>query len=69
MSQLHSDTIDGVKTRSGSTGDKHATEPVGAATSQRWSVTAIQALLDLPFTDLIHRAQLVHRQYHDANAV
>ena len=26
-------------------------------------------LLDLPFNDLIHRAQSVHRQHHDANAV
>jgi biotin synthase len=69
MSQFHSDTIDGVKTRSSSTGDKHATEPAGTAISQRWSVTAIQALLGLPFSDLVHQAQLVHRQHHDANAV
>jgi biotin synthase len=69
MSQFHSDMIDGVKTRSSSTGDKHATEPVGTAISQRWSVTAIQALLGLPFSDLVHQAQLVHRQHHDANAV
>lgn len=37
--------------------------------SQRWSISQIEALLDLPFSDLIHEAQLVHRQYHDANAV
>ena len=35
----------------------------------RWSVAQIETLLDLPFSDLMHRAQLVHRQYHDANAV
>src|SRR5690348_3321201 len=69
MSQLHSDMIDGAKTRSSSTGDKHATESAGATTAQRWSITAIQALLDLPFNDLVHQAQLVHRQHHDANAV
>ncbi|TYP91399.1 biotin synthase [Nitrosomonas communis] len=34
-----------------------------------WSVPQIQALLDLPFTDLVHQAQTIHRQYHDANAV
>jgi biotin synthase len=39
------------------------------ALSRRWSVAAIQAMLDLPFNDLIHRAQSVHRQHHDANAV
>ena len=66
MSQLHADTIDDMKTRSGS--GKHATGP-GASASRRWSVPVIQALLDLPFNDLIHRAQSVHRQHHDANAV
>lgn len=34
-----------------------------------WSISQIRLLLDLPFNDLIHRAQLVHRQHHDANAV
>jgi biotin synthase len=37
--------------------------------SQRWSVEQIASLLDLPFSDLIHRAQLVHRQHFDPNAV
>lgn len=35
----------------------------------RWSIPQIQALMDLPFIDLIHQAQTVHRQYHDANAI
>jgi biotin synthase len=35
----------------------------------RWDVRRIEALLDLPFSDLIHRAQLIHRQYHDPNGV
>ncbi|MDV6344454.1 biotin synthase BioB [Nitrosomonas sp. Is37] len=35
----------------------------------QWSVPQIRALLDLPFPDLIHQAQSIHRQYHDANAV
>src|SRR6185437_8540567 len=69
MSQLHSDMIDDMKTRSVSTDGKDATGSVGTALSQRWSVAAIQAMLDLPFNDLIHRAQSVHRQHHDANAV
>ena len=37
--------------------------------SLHWSVAQIKVLLDLPFSDLIHRAQLAHRQHHDANAV
>src|SRR5690606_7964898 len=36
---------------------------------QRWSVAEIEALFELPFSDLIHRAQTVHRQHFDANAV
>ncbi len=37
--------------------------------SLRWSIAQVEVLLNLPFSDLIHRAQLVHRQHHDANAV
>ena len=37
--------------------------------SSCWDVQRIEALLDLPFSDLIHRAQSVHRQYHDPNGV
>lgn len=29
----------------------------------------VQSLLDMPFNDLIHQAQTVHRQYHDANTI
>jgi biotin synthase len=43
---------------------------VGNASGRgHWSISQIEALLDLPFSDLIHQAQLVHRQHHDANAV
>ncbi|WP_088742581.1 biotin synthase BioB [Cobetia sp. QF-1] len=34
-----------------------------------WGVAEIEALLALPFNDLLFRAQQVHRQYFDANAV
>ncbi len=40
-----------------------------AVGSLRWEVSQIRSLLDLPFNDLIHRAQLTHREHHDANAV
>ena len=36
---------------------------------QRWSVAEMEALFELPFSDLIHRAQTVHRQHFDPNAV
>jgi len=35
----------------------------------RWTVAAIEALFALPFNDLLFRAQQVHREHFDANAV
>ncbi len=43
-------------------------QPLHAST-ERWSVDAIAALFELPFNDLLFRAQQVHREHHDANAV
>jgi biotin synthase len=34
-----------------------------------WSVDQVQALFDLPFNDLLFRAQTVHRQHFDPNQV
>jgi biotin synthase len=42
----------------------HATE-----SGPRWTRAAVEALYDLPFNDLLHRAQSVHRAHFDANAV
>jgi biotin synthase len=44
----------------------------GQAKSQvepRWSVAQIAQLFELPFSDLIYRAQNVHREHFDPNAV
>ena len=38
-------------------------------TEKRWSVAQIVGLYELPFSDLIHRAQTVHRENFDPNAV
>jgi len=38
-------------------------------TIERWSVAEIVALFELPFSDLMHRAQIVHRENFDPNAV
>ncbi|MES2999366.1 MAG: biotin synthase BioB [Pseudomonadota bacterium] len=35
----------------------------------RWRVDAVQALFDLPFPDLLHRAQTVHRENFDPTLV
>ena len=40
-----------------------------AVTINRWSVDEIVALYELPFSDLIHKAQTVHRENFDANTV
>jgi len=36
---------------------------------KRWSVQQIVDLFELPFSDLIHRAQIAHRENFDPNAV
>ncbi len=35
----------------------------------RWSVAAIEVLFELPLTELLHRAQSLHRQHHAADTV
>ncbi len=40
-----------------------------ALADERWTVEHIEALFELPFNDLIYRAQTVHRQHFDPNAV
>lgn len=36
---------------------------------ERWPVEAIEALFELPFAELLHRAQGVHREYHDPQEI
>ena len=38
-------------------------------TGERWPVADVQALFNLPFNDLLFRAQQVHRAHFDANEV
>jgi biotin synthase len=45
------------------------TRSPAAQKAQRWTVTAVEALLVAPFGDLIFRAQQVHRQHFAANEV
>jgi biotin synthase len=40
-----------------------------SADTPRWSVAAIEALFALPFNDLLFRAQQVHREHFNPNAV
>jgi biotin synthase len=49
---------------------KNAAEEASAqSATQRWTVAEIAALFDLPFSDLIYRAQVVHRENFDPNTV
>lgn len=39
------------------------------ASTERWSIERIEALLNLPFNDLLWQAQQVHRQHFDPNQI
>ncbi|HEX6065816.1 MAG TPA: biotin synthase BioB, partial [Longimicrobiales bacterium] len=41
----------------------------GPGTTPRWSVAQVEALFELPFGDLMFRAQSVHRTHFDPNTV
>lgn len=43
--------------------------PVRPPSAERWPLAAVAELFELPFLDLLHRAQQVHRQHFDANTV
>ena len=44
-------------------------KPAAASEAQRWPVEAVQSLLDMPFLDLLHRAQSVHREHWPAGEI
>ena len=44
-------------------------KPQARTVDGRWRIAAIEALFDLPFMDLLFRAQQVHREHFDANRV
>jgi biotin synthase len=48
---------------------RKSTPKATPAMVERYSIDALMALFELPFNDLLYRAQTVHRQHHDANAV
>ncbi|HEX3140540.1 MAG TPA: biotin synthase BioB [Rhizobacter sp.] len=47
----------------------HARQPAPVSAPERWSVADIEALFALPFTELLFRAQTVHRQHFDPTEV
>jgi biotin synthase len=44
-------------------------QPPAQTTTPRWTFEAARQLFDMPFADLIFRAQTIHRQHFDANEV
>ncbi|KAF1028476.1 MAG: Biotin synthase [Burkholderia plantarii] len=61
MTQAHTVTTDATKTPEA--------VPVAAPSKPRWRVADVVKLYDLPFNDLLFRAQQVHREHFDANAI
>ena len=51
------------------TDESNSNDPDTAALRFDWQQDEIQALFELPFNDLLFRAQQVHRQYFDPNEV
>jgi biotin synthase len=47
----------------------HASADSVSQSAPRWSVAEVEALYALPFNDLLFRAQSVHREHFDPNAV
>ncbi|MCR5883417.1 biotin synthase BioB [Rhizobacter sp. J219] len=47
----------------------HPRKPAAPAAASRWTAAEIEALFDLPFTELMHRAQTVHREHFDPTEV
>ena len=43
--------------------------PAASRAPARWTVDAVEALFALPFTELLHRAQTLHRQHHAPDTV
>jgi biotin synthase len=54
---------------SSSSSSRRAHEAAPESGAQRWPVAEVRALLELPFNDLLWRAQQVHREHFDPNAV
>jgi len=50
-------------------GGDAASAKAGGATDGDWTVAEVEALFALPFSDLLHRAQSVHREHHNPNEV
>ncbi|MFA7625219.1 MAG: biotin synthase, partial [Pusillimonas sp.] len=44
-------------------------EPAVLPGTERWNITSVLALYELPFPELMYRAQTVHRDNHDISAV
>jgi biotin synthase len=48
---------------------KSSVSPQSSSAVQRWSLAQVETLFGLPFADLLYRAQQVHREHFDPNAV
>jgi biotin synthase len=61
--------VDALNESKSSISKKVAKDKVQRKTMHRWSVDDIVALYEMPFNDLMFKAQTIHREHHDANGV
>ena len=61
--------VDALNASKSSISKKVAKDKVQRKTMHRWSVDDIVALYEMPFNDLMFKAQTIHREHHDANGV
>ncbi len=61
--------VDALNASKSSISKKVAKDKVQRKTMHRWSVDDIVALYEMPFNDLLFKAQTIHREHHDANGV
>ncbi len=55
--------------RAAPAGTAHAQPAIPADQAARWTVASVAALYELPFNDLLFKAQQVHREHFDPNLV
>jgi biotin synthase len=61
--------VDALNASKSSISKKVAKDKVQRKTMHRWSIDDIVALYEMPFNDLMFKAQTIHREHHDANGV
>ena len=54
---------------SSATVSEHVLQGAGGEIRHNWTIADVNALFEMPFNDLLFKAQTIHRQYFDPNQV